>query len=102
MKIAMLGSLGNINRIVVPKLVQAGHDVTVISISPKRQASLKLSAPMPLSVQWLMLISYPPLLLAKMWCTSCFLKWWWSLRRAVVRQNLETDENAGVTNVVTQ
>ncbi|MCG0658927.1 hypothetical protein IMAU70004_01571 [Lactiplantibacillus plantarum] len=52
MKIAMLGSLGNINRIVVPKLVQAGHDVTVISTSPKRrQLQLKLSAPMPLSVQ---------------------------------------------------
>lgn len=41
MKIAMLGSLGNINRIVVPKLVQAGHDVTVISTSPKRQASIE-------------------------------------------------------------
>ncbi len=45
MKIAMLGSLGNINRIVVPKLVQAGHDVTVISTSPKRQASIEAWRP---------------------------------------------------------
>lgn len=41
MKIAMLGSLGHINRIVVPQLIQAGHEVTVISTNPERQATIE-------------------------------------------------------------
>lgn len=40
MKIAMLGSLGNINRLVIPQLVAAGHTVTVISTSQRRQAAI--------------------------------------------------------------
>ncbi|ETF12843.1 hypothetical protein N654_0672 [Lactiplantibacillus plantarum 4_3] len=61
MKIAMLGSLGNINRIVVPKLVQVGSlflssskpvmtsPLSQLVLSAKLQ--LKLSAPMPPLVQ---------------------------------------------------
>lgn len=41
MKITLLGSLGNVNRIVVPKLVQAGHDVTVITTNPQRVAAIE-------------------------------------------------------------
>lgn len=41
MKIAMLGSMGNINRLVIPQLVQAGHDVTVISTSDQRRAAIE-------------------------------------------------------------
>ncbi|EQM54183.1 short-chain dehydrogenase [Lactiplantibacillus plantarum EGD-AQ4] len=41
MKIAMLGSLGHINRIVVPQLIQTGHEVTVISTNPERQATIE-------------------------------------------------------------
>lgn len=36
MKIAMLGSLGNINRYVIPELINQGHDVTVVTSSDKR------------------------------------------------------------------
>ena len=41
MKYTLLGSLGNINRIVVPQLIQAGHDVTVITTNPQRQAQIE-------------------------------------------------------------
>lgn len=41
MKITLLGSLGNINRIVVPRLIADGHDVTVISSSEKRIAAIE-------------------------------------------------------------
>lgn len=41
MKITLLGSLGNINRIVVPRLIADGHDVTVISSSKKRIAAIE-------------------------------------------------------------
>ncbi len=36
MKIALLGSLGNINRFVVPELVKQGHEVTVVTSSEAR------------------------------------------------------------------
>ncbi len=36
MKITLLGSLGNINREYIPRLVAAGHDLTVITSSEKR------------------------------------------------------------------
>lgn len=41
MKYTLLGSLGNINRIVVPQLIQAGHQVTVITTNPQRQAQIE-------------------------------------------------------------
>ncbi|GAA3602660.1 SDR family oxidoreductase [Secundilactobacillus similis] len=41
MKITLLGSLGNVNRIVVPKLIQAGHDVTVITTNAQRVATIE-------------------------------------------------------------
>ncbi len=40
MKIAMLGSLGNINRIVIPKLVADGHQVTVVTTNKKRASQI--------------------------------------------------------------
>ncbi|QBO36910.1 short-chain dehydrogenase [Periweissella cryptocerci] len=41
MKIAMLGSLGNINRIVVPKLIADGHDVLIITTRPERVPAIE-------------------------------------------------------------
>lgn len=41
MKITMLGSLGNVNRLVIPQLIRDGHEVTVISTSPHRQAAIE-------------------------------------------------------------
>lgn len=41
MKIAMLGSLGNINRLVIPRLVELGHDVTVVTTSVERRAAIE-------------------------------------------------------------
>ncbi len=40
MKIAMLGSLGNINRVVIPELIAAGHEVTVMTSSAERVAGI--------------------------------------------------------------
>lgn len=41
MKITLLGSLGNINRYVVPALVAKGHEVTVITSSPERVPAIE-------------------------------------------------------------
>lgn len=41
MKITLLGSLGNINRFVIPRLIQAGHHVTVITSSAKRVTAIE-------------------------------------------------------------
>lgn len=41
MKITMLGSLGNVNRIVVPRLVADGHDVTVVTSNQDRAKAIK-------------------------------------------------------------
>lgn len=41
MKITVLGSLGNINRHYLPKLIAGGHDVTVITISRERVAEIE-------------------------------------------------------------
>lgn len=41
MKIAMLGSMGHINRLVIPRLVEAGHDVTVVTTSASRQSAIE-------------------------------------------------------------
>ncbi|RRK10211.1 short-chain dehydrogenase [Lactiplantibacillus garii] len=41
MKIAMLGSLGNINRLVLPRLVAAGHAVTVVTTNSQRRAAIE-------------------------------------------------------------
>jgi uncharacterized protein YbjT (DUF2867 family) len=41
MKIAMLGSLGNINRVAVPELIEAGHDVTVLTSSTERVSEIE-------------------------------------------------------------
>jgi uncharacterized protein YbjT (DUF2867 family) len=41
MKYVITGSLGNISRPIVEKLVSAGHDVTVISSQPAKQAEIE-------------------------------------------------------------
>ena len=41
MKTTLLGSLGNINKHTVPRLVADGHDVTVITSSPERVAAIE-------------------------------------------------------------
>lgn len=41
MKITLLGSVGNINRFVIPRLVQAGHQVTVITSNFKRSTQIE-------------------------------------------------------------
>lgn len=41
MKFTLLGSLGNIGRIIAPALVKAGHDVTVISSNTKRADQIR-------------------------------------------------------------
>lgn len=41
MKITLLGSLGTINRILIPRLVQANHQVTVVTTTPQRQAAIE-------------------------------------------------------------
>lgn len=41
MKLTLLGSVGNINRVVIPELVKQGHDVTVITSSEKRSEAIK-------------------------------------------------------------
>lgn len=41
MKIAMLGSVGNINRHVIPELVKANHQVTVVTSSEKRVSQIE-------------------------------------------------------------
>lgn len=41
MKIAMLGSLGNVNSLMIPKLIEEGHDVTVITSSTERVPQIK-------------------------------------------------------------
>ncbi|NSL85589.1 NAD(P)H-binding protein [Chitinophaga sp. Mgbs1] len=40
MKITLTGSLGNINQYLIPQLVTAGHQVTVISQQPERAAAM--------------------------------------------------------------
>jgi uncharacterized protein YbjT (DUF2867 family) len=47
MKITLLGSLGHINRVLIPSLVQAGHEVTVISSNPSRTAAIKVIGAIP-------------------------------------------------------
>lgn len=44
MKIAMLGSLGNVNRVAVPELLNAGHEVTLLTSSADRVVKSKNSA----------------------------------------------------------
>lgn len=41
MKIAMLGSLGNVNRVAVPELLNAGHEVTLLTSSADRVAEIE-------------------------------------------------------------
>jgi uncharacterized protein YbjT (DUF2867 family) len=41
MKITLLGSIGNINRFVIPRLIQAKHQVTVITSNPQRVANIE-------------------------------------------------------------
>jgi uncharacterized protein YbjT (DUF2867 family) len=41
MKITLLGSLGNINQFVIPRLVASGHEVTVISTNEERKAAIE-------------------------------------------------------------
>ncbi|WP_125768493.1 SDR family oxidoreductase [Lapidilactobacillus wuchangensis] len=41
MKITLLGSLGHINRLVIPELVQAGAEVTVITTNAQRAAAIQ-------------------------------------------------------------
>ncbi|WP_125711067.1 NAD(P)H-binding protein [Lacticaseibacillus porcinae] len=41
MKITLVGSVGNINRFVIPRLVQAGHQVTVITSNAERTAQIQ-------------------------------------------------------------
>ena len=41
MKIAMLGSLGNVNRVAVPELLNAGHEVTLLTSSAERVAEIE-------------------------------------------------------------
>ncbi|BAP86327.1 short-chain dehydrogenase [Paucilactobacillus hokkaidonensis JCM 18461] len=47
MKITLLGSVGNINRYVIPALVSAGHTVTVVTHSDKRTAAIKQLGAIP-------------------------------------------------------
>ncbi|TGE75637.1 SDR family oxidoreductase [Weissella confusa] len=41
MKIAMLGSLGNVNRVAVPELLNAGHEVTLLTSLAERVAEIE-------------------------------------------------------------
>ena len=41
MKIVMLGSLGNVNRVAVPELLNAGHEVTLLTSSADRVAEIE-------------------------------------------------------------
>lgn len=41
MKIAMLGSIGNINRLVIPELIEAHHEVTVVTSNDKRVGQIE-------------------------------------------------------------
>ncbi|MTV82267.1 SDR family oxidoreductase [Secundilactobacillus folii] len=41
MKMTLLGSVGNINRIVIPKLIAEGHDLTVVTSNPQRVAVIE-------------------------------------------------------------
>ena len=47
MKITLLGSVGNINRFVIPQLVQAGHQVTVITSNAKRRDQIETLGAQP-------------------------------------------------------
>ncbi|WP_163655223.1 NAD(P)H-binding protein [Listeria sp. PSOL-1] len=41
MKLTLLGSVGNINQVVIPELVKQGHEVTVITSSEERTEAIK-------------------------------------------------------------
>lgn len=47
MKLTLLGSLGNINRIVIPQLIRDGHEVTVVTSNPDRQAAIRALGAIP-------------------------------------------------------
>ncbi|GEN94552.1 SDR family oxidoreductase [Pediococcus ethanolidurans] len=47
MKITLLGSLGHINQYVIPALIKAGHEVTVITHSDKRVDQIKKLGAIP-------------------------------------------------------
>lgn len=41
MKLTLLGSVGNVNRLVIPKLVADGHDVSVVTSNEKRVSAIE-------------------------------------------------------------
>ncbi|BBM18750.1 short-chain dehydrogenase [Enterococcus avium] len=47
MKIAMLGSLGNINSYVIPELIKLGHEVTVVTSTDKRVSQIETLGAIP-------------------------------------------------------
>ena len=47
MKIAMLGSLGNINSYVIPELIKLGHEVTVVTSTDKRVSQIEALGAIP-------------------------------------------------------
>src|SRR5690349_16362694 len=48
MKVTVTGSLGNISRILIKKLVSAGHEVKVVTSSPERATEIEQLNAIPL------------------------------------------------------